>query len=248
MPSDRKDSPFLIGLVQVVVRRLRRDPAYELDPQMSSRELAVELRRRLLSALWAVWALRGVRGGWPRFAERGCRINHRHALRIGRGTVVEAYAQLHCRSAEGFVIGERVTIGKFAILESSGVLWNRGVGLVIGDNSSVGDWGFVGASGGVRIGDRVLMGQRVAIHSQNHHFDDPEIPIQQQGVRQEGVVIGNDCWLGSGAVILDGVTLGDGCVVTAGSVVTKSFPARSVIGGVPARLLRERGRPAAAQS
>ena len=230
------------------MRRVRQDPNYELDSEMSTRELAVELRRRACSALWAFWALRGVAGGWPRFAERGCRINHRHALRIGRGSVVEAYSQLHCRSAQGFDIGERVTIGKFAILESSGVLWNRGVGLVIGDNSSVGDWGFVGASGGVRIGERVLMGQRVSIHSQNHRFDDTDTAIQQQGVRQEGVVIGDDCWLGSGAVILDGVTLGNGCVVTAGSVVTKSFPANSIVGGVPARLLRERGARPAVQS
>jgi acetyltransferase-like isoleucine patch superfamily enzyme len=59
------------------------------------------------------------------------------------------------------------------------------------------------------------------------------------GAMQVGrVVIGNGCWLGARSVILKNVTLGDRCVVAAGAVVTKSFPARSVIAGVPARLLR----------
>jgi acetyltransferase-like isoleucine patch superfamily enzyme len=52
------------------------------------------------------------------------------------------------------------------------------------------------------------------------------------------VVIGNHCWIGAKAVILKDVVLGDYCVVAAGAVVTKSFSAGSVIGGVPAKLLR----------
>jgi acetyltransferase-like isoleucine patch superfamily enzyme len=53
-------------------------------------------------------------------------------------------------------------------------------------------------------------------------------------------VIGPNCWIGSKVTILDGVTIGEGCVIAAGSVVTKSFPDYSVIGGVPARVLRSR--------
>jgi maltose O-acetyltransferase len=52
------------------------------------------------------------------------------------------------------------------------------------------------------------------------------------------VKIGNQCWIGAKAVILKDVELGDGCVVAAGAIVTKSFPANSVVAGVPARLLR----------
>ncbi|WP_336921878.1 acyltransferase [Aquipuribacter sp. SD81] len=228
-----------------LVRRVRQDPGYTIHPDLDGRDVAAEVTRRGVSAVRAVWSLRGVRGGRLRFCENGVQVRHRRHLSIGSGSVVEAYTRLHCLSERGFRIGRRVTIGKFAILEAGGVLWNRGVGLRIGDGSSVGDYCFVGASGGVWIGDRVLMGQRVSIHSQNHAFDDLDRPIQAQGVTQAGVRIEDDCWLGSGSVILDGVTLGRGCVVSAGSVVTRSFPPGSVVAGVPARLLRTRGGGAA---
>lgn len=91
------------------------------------------------------------------------------------------------------------------------------------------------------IGDNVLMGQRVSLHSQNHNFDDVDASIKAQGVSSKGIVIEDGCWLGSGAIILDGVHLGAGTVVAAGAVVTRSFGPDVVIGGNPARILRERG-------
>jgi acetyltransferase-like isoleucine patch superfamily enzyme len=154
--------------------------------------------------------------------------------------VVESHARLHCLSREDIVIGERVTIGKFALIECTSVLWHHGKGLVVGDDSSIGDYSFLGCSGGINIGKNVLMGQRVSFHSSNHVFEDPDTDIRIQGVAAKGIVVGDDCWLGAGTIILDGVKLGDGCVVAAGSVLTTSFPARSVIAGVPARLIRAR--------
>jgi acetyltransferase-like isoleucine patch superfamily enzyme len=99
----------------------------------------------------------------------------------------------------------------------------------------------MGCAGGVTLGERVLMGPHVAFHSQNHKYADTSRPIKGQGVTQQGIIVGNDCWLGSGAIILDGVRLGHGCVVAAGAVVTKSFPAHSLIGGIPGRELRAAG-------
>lgn len=52
------------------------------------------------------------------------------------------------------------------------------------------------------------------------------------------VTIGSGCWIGEKAIILPGITLGEKCIVAAGSIVTKSFPAYSLIGGVPAKLLK----------
>jgi acetyltransferase-like isoleucine patch superfamily enzyme len=222
------------------IRVAKRSETYVLDDRLATRALLAELCRRGRALARAQWTLRGVQGSRLRFAERGCELRHRQYLCVGRGTVIEAYARLHCLSSRGFVIGNNVTIGKFAILECTSVLWHLGVGLTIGDNSSVGDWSFVGCGGGVTIGERVLMGQRVAIHAQNHRFDRIDVPIQEQGVSGNGITIGDDCWLGSGAVILDGVNLGNGSVVGAGAVVTRSFPTGSVIAGNPAKLVRTR--------
>ena len=58
--------------------------------------------------------------------------------------------------------------------------------------------------------------------------------------RKGQIIIGNDCWIGRGATILGGVTIGDGCVIAAGSVVTKSFPDNVIIGGVPAKIIKDR--------
>ena len=55
-----------------------------------------------------------------------------------------------------------------------------------------------------------------------------------------GIVVEDDCWIGSGAIILDGVTIGRGSVVAAGAVVNKDVPAYAIVGGVPAKVLRSR--------
>jgi len=59
------------------------------------------------------------------------------------------------------------------------------------------------------------------------------------GIGEYAYQIGCNCWIGSKVTILDGVTIGDNCVIAAGAVVTKSMPANSVIGGVPAKILRK---------
>ena len=71
-------------------------------------------------------------------------------------------------------------------------------------------------------------------------IQDAEYVEMHGGPPSEPVKIGDDCWMGANAIILPGVELGKGCVVGAGSVVTKSFSEYSVVGGVPARLLKQR--------
>lgn len=241
MSTPEAPRPTSAAVLERLIQRVRRDPGYRVGSGISGMDVAAEVSQRGLSLLLAQWRLRGVPGGRMRFCERAVKVQHRRHLTIGSGSVLEYGARLRCLSRRGFLLGRRVTIGKYAILECTGVLHRLGEGITIGDYSSVGDYSFIGAAGGVTIGSHVLMGQRVAIHAQNHTFDDPGTLISQQGTTQRGVEIGDDCWLGSGSVILDGVTLGHGCVVSAGSVVTRSFPPNSVIAGVPARVLRERG-------
>ncbi|MEZ5393128.1 MAG: acyltransferase [Bryobacterales bacterium] len=86
----------------------------------------------------------------------------------------------------------------------------------------------------------------VQIVAVNHVFQDPNRPFVEQGITAEGVVIEDDVWIGSGAVITDGITVGRGSVVAAGAVVTKDVPPHTVVGGVPARVIRTIGESATA--
>jgi acetyltransferase-like isoleucine patch superfamily enzyme len=112
-------------------------------------------------------------------------------------------------------------------------------GIRIGQDSLVGEYAVIRGQGGVTIGDRVYVSPLVQIVAVNHVFDDPTRSFVEQGITAEGVVIEDDVWIGSGAVICDGVRIGQGSVVAAGAIVTQDVPAFTVVGGVPARVIRE---------
>ena len=90
----------------------------------------------------------------------------------------------------------------------------------------------------VEIGHRNMFGPGVYVTDSNHTMPS-DLWVAAAPMELGTVSIGNGCWIGARAIILKDVTLGDRCVVGAGAVVTKSFPAGSVIAGVPARLLRQ---------
>lgn len=91
------------------------------------------------------------------------------------------------------------------------------------------------------IGDYVLMGPDVVIFTMNHKADRTDIPIGAQGMTgKRKVTIGNDVWIGQRAMIMPGVTVGDGSIIAAGAVVTKDVPPYSIVGGIPARVLKTR--------
>lgn len=94
----------------------------------------------------------------------------------------------------------------------------------------------------LEVGDSVLFAPHVAIIGRNdHQVDLPSVLIWDSPRGDCKMVrIGNDCWIGYGAIILSGVTIGDGAVVAAGAVVTRDVPARAIVAGVPAKLVRMR--------
>ena len=109
-----------------------------------------------------------------------------------------------------------------------------------GKNISVGEGVFINACchfqdhGGVTLGDGCQIGHNVVFATLNH-----ELQPERRGVtRPAPIVLGKKVWVGSNATILQGVTIGDNAVVAAGAVVTKDVPANTIVGGVPARVIK----------
>ena len=94
--------------------------------------------------------------------------------------------------------------------------------------------------GKIFIGNNVLIGPNVVLRSSNHSFDSVEMPILDQGMKNGEIIIYDDVWIGSNAVILPNCVIGKGAIIAAGAVVTRNVDAYTVVGGVPAKLINKR--------
>lgn len=115
-----------------------------------------------------------------------------------------------------------------------------GPGLVCGDDVDFALGVIITTNGGVEIGDRVLLGYRAQVLSANHNIPPGKGRIFGSGHNYSKVKIANDVWIGANSVILPGVSIGEGAVIAAGSIVTRDVPAFSIVGGVPAALIKSR--------
>ena len=91
----------------------------------------------------------------------------------------------------------------------------------------------------ITIEDDVLIGMNTHIYANDHCFDNPDMPISEQGHVAADVKICKGSWIGANVTILAGVTIGENAVVAAGAVVTKDVPPRCVAGGVPAKVIKK---------
>lgn len=89
--------------------------------------------------------------------------------------------------------------------------------------------------GGITLGDGVLIGHGVTLATLNHGMT----AANRGDLRPAPIVIGKDAWLGANVTVVPGVTIGQGAIVAAGAVVTKDVPPLKVVGGIPARKLRD---------
>jgi len=174
------------------------------------------------------------------FAEKGVKIQFGHKIKVGSGLNLMKYSTINALSYNGIEIGNNFTLGKYAIIECTGVLRNVGASLKIGNNVGINHYCFIGVRGDIEIGNNVIFGPRVNIFSENHNYSDLSVPIKNQGVTKGKTVVGNDVWIGANVSIMSGVNIGDGCIIAAGAVVTKDVPPYSIIGGVPAKIIKNR--------
>lgn len=137
-------------------------------------------------------------------------------------------------------VGDHVRICEHAWLNA---VDDRGDGmptLKIGDGTYIGRFAHINAWQSVTIDENVLIADRVFISDCEHGYADRGVPIISQGEYFKGAVrLKEGCWVGIGVVILPGVTVGRNAVVAANAVVVRDVPDYAVVGGIPARVLRE---------
>lgn len=168
---------------------------------------------------------------FPLFIGRNTSISHKQNIFCGKNVKFEDYSEIQGLSRNGLHFGNNVTIGRYTSIRPSSYygVGQIGYGLQIGDNSSIGPFGFVGCSGKILIGKNVMIGPRVSLFAENHNFSDISTSIKSQGVNNKGIIIEDNCWIGSGVIILDGVTIGHGSVIGAGTLIAKDVPANTIV-------------------
>lgn len=109
----------------------------------------------------------------------------------------------------------------------------------IGDNSGIGS--YCQLYGAITIGKDVMIAPEVIMLTRNHKFSRKDIPMRLQGMEKEKpIIIEDDVWIGTRVIIMPGVKIKKGSIIAAGSVVTKDVEPYSIVGGVPAKLIRKR--------
>lgn len=156
---------------------------------------------------------------------------------FGRGSVIGMPARITC--ADCISIGDDVTINEHSWISVVRALPGVTPRLVIGDGTLVDRLLHIACVGEVEIGPDVLIGERVLISDTYHDYEDVTRPIIEQPMAPyRKVTIERGVGIGLGACIMPGVTIGENALVAAGAVVNRDVPARTVVAGNPARVVR----------
>lgn len=164
---------------------------------------------------------------------RSITIRHAREISLGEHVAIDDYSLIDGRA--GLDLGDEVIVNRNCVLKAKTGPIRLGARTTVGLNSEI------VSLAGVDIGADVLIAGGCYISAGGYNTDAGEATMLEQGSYTSGpITIGNDVWIGTGAIILDGVTIGSHAVVGAGAVVTKDVPERTIVAGVPAKAIRER--------
>ncbi len=149
----------------------------------------------------------------------------------GKQTIIRRNTRMDVLPFNNFHIGNNSIIESFSTV-------NNGVGdVIIGDRSKIGISNVV--IGPIKIGNDCILAQNIVLSGLNHGYEDVNISPEDQPITATEIIVEDEVWIGANAVVVAGVTIGKHSVVAAGSIVTKDVPAYSVVGGNPAKILKQ---------
>ncbi|UCG53855.1 MAG: acyltransferase [Candidatus Latescibacterota bacterium] len=159
-------------------------------------------------------------------------------IRLGRSVYVDRLTRLHASVARiDLGAGTRIMRGAYLCSYVSNARLEEGI--VTGANCWVGDHSVLSAGqGGLFLGDNVLIAAHAVLVCGGHDFEKLDRATLDQAYSGRPIRIGDDVWIGTNVTILGGVTIGDHAVVAAGAVVNTDVEPYTVVGGVPARVLK----------
>jgi len=154
------------------------------------------------------------------------------------GVTLGANVRIHPSARIELGSNSRLTIGDNGYIGPMAVLRPKGYHMIIGPDCTVHDYCMFYDN--LVLGRGVRVGAHTLIIPENHTFATREKFIFQQPCTFKGVVFEDDIWVGSNVVVLDGVRVGKGAILAAGAVITRDVPPYTIVGGVPARVIKER--------
>lgn len=171
--------------------------------------------------------------------ENSVRLAYTNNITLGKGVYLDQGVYLHALP-NGITIGDDTFLMHHTMLHVFNFRNLPQAGITIGNNCFLGEFNVIRGQGGVTIGNNVYTGPMVKIVAVNHVYDNPDIPIREQGITAQGIVIEDDVWLGAGVTVVDGVTIGHSSIIGAGAVVTGDIPPYSIAVGIPAKSVKDR--------
>ena len=160
-------------------------------------------------------------------------------IKFGNSAYVDSGCRLHASVAE-IEIGNNSRIMRNAYVCSYVSNARSGEGIYIGNKSWIGiNTVLSSGQGGLFIGNNVIIASNVTIVTGNHDYRDIAATTGEQQYVGSPIHIHDDVWVGANSVIVGGVIVGKHAVIAAGSVVTKDVPAYTMVGGVPAKIIKK---------
>lgn len=169
-------------------------------------------------------------------------IGSKTDIRIGHNGSLTAGDQLLIDQSSRLFVSAKWILGNQIQIATNCAIFARESGyqgtLHIGDGTHIGDNTIIDVCDNIFIGNQIAIGPNCIIYTHDHDYTKADKPAWKGGVKTKPIRIKDGAWVGSSVTILPGVTIGEKAVIAAGAVVTKDVEPETIVGGVPAKVIK----------